>query len=78
MPNKLETVSILLDRDIYRNKAQVKRVLAQRGMTTRFGIQEQSARYWRVPQSDQPMNLDSFETGKKVRGMRAIRAERAS
>ena len=78
MPNKLETVSILLDRNIYRSKSQVKRVLAQRGLTTQHGIVEQSDRYWRVPQTAENARLDddSFSTGPRVRGMRAIRARR--
>lgn len=78
MPNKkLEIVSVLLDRDVYRSRSQVKRALIQRGLTTDFGIVE-GPNYWRVAQTAERMAEDSFETSRKIRGMRAVRARRKS
>lgn len=78
MSKQPEIVSVLLDRNIYTSKSQVKKTLAQRGLTTKHGIVEQSDQYWRVPQSTEPMADDSFETGRRVKGIRAIRARRRS
>ena len=75
MKSKTEVVSVLLDRNIYKSRSQVKRAIVQRGLTFQNGIMEQT-NYWRVPQSTEPMVDDSFETGRKVQGVRTVRAKK--
>jgi len=77
MSRRLQIVSVLLERALYRSRAEVKRALTQRGLTTKHGIVRE-LRYWRVPQSMGLMEDNSFTIGRKINGVRLIRAMKKS
>lgn len=75
MANKkpTEIVSVLVPKELAHSKSIAKRILAQAGYTSRYGLTE-TPNHFRAPQSDQ--DATNFKTSKRrVNGLRVIKGE---